>query len=185
MRKAPTRTISAEGARPRLKIRKNAQRERSDTPQGCAKQVVKYAKTHSGSAPTRTIPAEGVRSKLYNAQKRTAGALRHARSPQRVRGRKSICAKTHSGSAPTRTIPTEGARAQIHMRKNTQRERSDTHDPRRGCAGAHRNAQKRTAGALRHARSPQRAKTHSGSAPTRTIPAEGCIALAAAKPTPA
>ena len=105
MRKAPTRTIPAEGARPRLKIRKNAQRERSDTHdprRGCAKQVVQ-------------------------------------------------CAKTHSGSAPTRTIPAEGARAQIHMRKNAQRERSDTHDPRRGRAGAHLNAQKRTAGALRHA----------------------------------
>ena len=66
-------------------------------------------------------------------------------------------------------------------RRGRGEEGSDTHDPRRGCTKTLQNTQKRTAGALRHARSPQRvhdhaskyAKTHSGSAPTRTIPAEG------------
>ena len=122
--------------RKKKKMRKTAQRERSDT--------------HD--------PRRGCAGTNQNAQKRTAGALRHARSPQRVRGHKSKCAKTHSGSAPTRTIPAEGALAQIQMRKNAQRERSDTHDPRRGCAATNPNAQERTAGALRHARSPQRVR---------------------------
>ena len=127
-----------------------------------------YICTTKVDFPTRTIPAEGARV------------------------RSKIC-ETHSGSAPTRTIPAEGARARFKMCENAQRERSDTHDLRRGCTRKIQNARKRTAGALRHARSPQRvrqatqeyAKTHSGSAPTRTIPAEGCIALDAAKPTPA
>ena len=154
----------------------NAQRERSDTHdprRGCTKQVVTCAKTHSGSAPTRTIPAEGAQAQIHmrknaqrersdthdprrgcaatnpHAQKRTAGALRHARSPQRVRGDKSKCAKTHSGSAPTRTIPAEGARRQIKMRKNAQRERPDTHDPRRG---VHRASRGETHPSLRNKR---------------------------------
>ena len=110
--RAPTRTIPAERATSHSRIRKNAQRERSDT--------------HD--------PRKGCDRPVKNTQKRTAGALRHARSPQRVRQASQECAKTHSGSAPTRTIPAEGARFSSKTGENAQRERSDTHDPRRGGA---------------------------------------------------
>ena len=112
--------------------------------------------------------------------------LRHARSPQRVCEASCTMRKNAQRERSDTHDPRRGcAGTNPHAQKFAQRERSDTHDPRRGRAGAHLNAQKRTAGALRHARSPQRArgrtskctKTHSGSAPTRTIPAEGCIAL--------
>ena len=141
------------------RIRKNAERERSDT--------------HD--------PRRGCTRKIQKVRKRTAGAIRRARSPQRVRGDASKYAKTYSGSAPTRTIPAEGARGPFKIRKSAQRELSDTHDPRRGCAGTLHNTHKRTGGALQHARSPQRvrgdtskyAKTHSGSAPTPRSPQRG------------
>ena len=62
-----------------------------------------------------------------------------------------------------------------------QRERSDTHDPRRGFIGLKTNSHGATARALQHAGSPQRARQgqdkfarrHSESASTRTISAEG------------
>ena len=89
-------------------------------------------------------------------------------------------ARRHSESASTRTISAEGSSGSRQMRTAPQRERSDTHDPRRGFIGlkTNRTAPQRerfdthdlrrgfaalktnshgaTARALRHARSPQR-----------------------------
>ena len=66
-------------------------------------------------------------------------------------------------------------------RTGPQRERCDTHDPRRGFIGLKTDSHGTTARAIRHARSPQRvhraqdrfARDHSDSASTRTISAEG------------
>ena len=56
-------------------------------------------------------------------------------------------------------FPASPAHYVFTIKKSTfqpRSERSDTHDPRRGCAGTLQNTQKRTAEALRHTRSPQR-----------------------------
>ena len=90
-------------------------------------------------------------------------------------------ARRHSESASTRTISAEGSSGSRQMRTAPQRERSDTHDPRRGFIGLKTNSHGATARALRHAGSPQRvrqgqdkfARRHSESASTRTISAEG------------
>ena len=116
-----------------------------------------------------------------NSHGATARALRHAGSPQRVRQGQDKFARRHSESASTRTISAEGSPRPRQIRAAPQRERSDTHDPRRGFIGLKTNSHGATAGALRHARSPQRvrraqdkfARRHSESASTRTIPAEG------------
>ena len=166
--------------------------------QGCARH-------HSESDPTRTIPAEGspASSRMCTAPQRersdthdlrrgftgefkdvhgtTARAIRHARSPQRVHRRAQGCARHHSESAPTRTIPAEGSPASSRMCTAPQRERSDTHDPRRGFTGELEDVHGTTARAIRHARSPQMvrrraqgwARHHSESDPTRPIRAEG------------
>ena len=69
----------------------------------------------SSGRPRRTTsvlqksnPRRGCTRKIQNVRKRTAGALRHARSSQRVRQATQEYAKTHSGSAPTCTISAEG-----------------------------------------------------------------------------
>ena len=90
-------------------------------------------------------------------------------------------ARRHSESASTRRIPAEGSPRPRQIRAAPQRERFDTHDPRRGFIGLKTNSHGATARSLRHARSPQRvrraqdkfARRHSESASTRTIPAEG------------
>ena len=90
-------------------------------------------------------------------------------------------ARRHSESASTRTISAEGSSGSRQMRTAPQRERTDTHDPRRGFIGLKTNSHGATARALRHAGSPQRvrqgqdkfARRHSESASTRTISAEG------------
>ena len=89
--------------------------------------------------------------------------------------------ENHSESDPTRTIPAEGSSASVQTRTAPQRERSDTHDARRGFIGQRANSHGATARAIRHAQSLQRARRrrrkfarrHSESSPTRTIPAEG------------
>ena len=100
----------------------------------------------------------------------TARAIRHARSPQKVRRRAQGFARHHSESDPTRPIPAEGSPASSRIRTAPQRERSDTPDPRRGFAGERsdtpdprrgfagelKDSHGTTARALRHARSPQR-----------------------------
>ena len=174
------------------------QRERFDTQDRCARR-------HSESDPTRTIPAEGSSGSRQirtapqrerfdaqdlrrgfarvktNSHGATARALRHARSPQRVRRAQDRFARRHSESASTRTIPAEGSSGSRQIRTAPQRERFDTHDLRRGFAALKTNSHGATARALRHARSPQRvhraqdkfARRHSESASTRTISAEG------------
>ena len=152
---ASTRTISAEGSSGSRQMRTAPQRERSDT--------------HD---PRRGFI--GLKTSSHGA---TARALRRAGSPQRVRQGQDKFARRHSESASTRTISAEGSRTA------PQRERSDTHDFRRGFIGLKTNSHGATARALRHARSPQRvrraqdkfARRHSESASTRTISAEGCV----------
>ena len=157
----PTRTIPAEGSSGSRQIRTAPQRERSDT--------------HD--------PRRGFAKVKTNSHGAAARALRHARSPQRVRRAKDKFARRHSESASTRTIPAEGSSGSRQIRTAPQRERFDTHDLRRGFAALKTNSHGATARALRHARSPQRAhraqdkfaRRHSESASTRTIPAEGCV----------
>ena len=105
----------------------------------------------------------------------TATALRHTRSPQRVRRAQDKFARRHSESSSTRTISAEGSPSSSQIRTAPQRERFDTHDLRRGFAELKTNLHGATARALRHARSPQAkfARRHSESASTRTISAEG------------
>ena len=67
-------------------------------------------------------------------------------------------ARRHSESASTRTISAEGSSGSRQMRTAPQRERSDTHDPRRGFIGLKTNSHGATARALRHAGSPQRVR---------------------------
>ena len=130
----PTRTIPAEGSSGSRQIRTGPQRERVDT--------------HD--------PRRGFIGLKTDSHRTTARALRHARSPQRVRRGQDKFARRHSESDPTRTIPAEGSSGSRQIRTGPQRERSDTHDPRRGFAEVKTNSHGATARALRHARSPQR-----------------------------
>ena len=156
---ASTRTISAEGSSGSRQMRTAPQRERSDT--------------HD--------PRRGFIGLKTNSHGAAARALRRAGSPQRVRQGQDKFARRHSESASTRTISAEGSPRPRQMRTAPQRERFDTHDPRRGFIGLKTNSHGATARALRHARSPQRvrraqdkfARRHSESASTRTISAEG------------
>ena len=155
----PTRPIPAEGSPASSRMGTAPQRERSDTPD----------------------PRRGFAGELKDGHGTTARAIRHARSPQRVRRRAQGWARHHSESDPTRPIPAEGSPASSRMGTAPQRERSDTPDPRRGFAGELKDGHGTTARAIRHARSPQRvrrraqgwARHHSESDPTRPIPAEG------------
>ena len=155
----PTRPIPAEGSPASSRMGTAPQRERSDTPD----------------------PRRGFAGELNHGHGTTARAIRHARSPQRVRRRAQGWARHHSESDPTRPIPAEGSSFSSQFRAAPQRERSDTPDPRRGFAGELKDGHGTTAKAIRHARSPQRvrrraqgwARHHSESDPTRPIPAEG------------
>ena len=158
---ASTRRISAEGSPRSRQIRTAPQRERFDTHD-----------LRRGFAALKT-----------NSHGATARALRHARSPQRVHRAQDKFARRHSESASTRTISAEGSPRSRQIRTAPQRERFDTHDPRRGFIGLKTNSHGATARALRHARSPQRvhraqdkfARRRSESASTRTISAEGRV----------
>ena len=87
-------------------------------PAECSSAKLNFKRLHSESAPTRTIPAEGSPASVHMVSR----ALRHARSPQRVRWR---AFKFERRSA-------EGSSASFQIRSAPQRERSDTRDPRRG-----------------------------------------------------
>ena len=69
-----------------------------------------------------------------NSHGATARALRHARSPQRVRRAQATLARRHSESASTRTISAEGSPSSRQVRMAPQRERVGTHNLRRGFA---------------------------------------------------
>ena len=117
----------------------------------------------------------------------TAGLRKQARAHHEATSKSRFASKKiarrHSESASTRTISAEGSSGSRQMRTAPQRERSDTHDPRRGFIGLKTNSHGATARALRHAGSPQRvrqgqdkfARRHSESASTRTISAEGWV----------
>ena len=127
-------------------------------------------------------PCKGFIGEVVNSHGAIARAIRHARSPQRVRRRSCRFARRHSESDPTRAIPAEGSSAKLQIRTAPQRERSDTHNPRRGFVGQRANSH---GARSESARSPQRvcrprrkfARRHSESDPTRTIPAEGSSAM--------
>ena len=152
------------------------------SPQRVRREFSNFARRHNGSDSTRTIPAEG---SLFSLEIRTApqrerfdthdpcrgfdasfqtshgattGAIRHARSPQRVRREFSNFARCHNGSDSTRTIPAEGSTRVFKLRTAPQRERFDTHDPRRGFDVSFQTSHGATTGAIRHARSPQRVR---------------------------
>ena len=165
---------------------KKTARERCDThdrsPQRVHRVQDRSARDHSKSDPTRTIPAEGSSTSRQirtapqrqrfdthdlrrgftavktNSHGATATALRHARSPQRVCRGQDKFARRHSESASTRTISAEGSSGSRQIRTGPQRERSDTHDLRRGFAEVKTNSHGATARALRHTRSPQRVR---------------------------
>ena len=115
-------------------------------------------------------------------------AIRHAQSPQRVRGRSCKFARHHCESAPTRTISAEGSRAKLQSRTAPRRGRFDTRSLRRGFAGkvakshtarAIQNAQAKLK-ALRHTRPAQR--VHPSSAHQthpRRLRKSGCVSRAA------
>ena len=83
----PTRPIPAEGSPASSRMGTAPQRERSDTPD----------------------PRRGFAGELKDGHGTTARAIRHARSPQRVRRRAQGWARHHSESAPTRPIPAAGS----------------------------------------------------------------------------
>ena len=149
----PTRPIPAEGSPASSRIRTAPQRERSDTPD----------------------PRRGFAGALKDSHGTTVRALRHARSPQRVRRRAQGFARHHSESAPTRPIPVERSSASSRIR-----------------TARHRSPQRVRRRAIRHARSPQRvrrraqgfARHHSESTPTRPIPAEGSPASSRIRTAP-
>ena len=205
---ASTRTISAEGSPSSGQIRTAPQRERfhtHDLRRGFAE-----LKTNSHGATARALRHARSPQRVRRAQAKfarrhsesetnshgaTARALRHARSPQRVRRVQDTFVRRHSESASTRRISAERSPSSRHIRTAPQREspssrqirmapqreRFDTHDLPRGFAELKPNSHGATARALRHARSPQRARRaqdkfarrHSESASTRTISAEG------------
>ena len=117
-------------------IRAGPQRERSDT--------------HD--------PRRGFIGLKTDSHGTTARALRHARSPQRVRCSQDRCARRHSESASTRAISAEASPRTRQIRTAPQRERFDMHDLRRGFAVVKTNSHGATARALRHAQSPQRVR---------------------------
>ena len=104
---------------------------------------------------TRTIPAEA-RENQANSHGATARAIRHARSPQSVHRDQDRFARRHSESDPTRTIPAERSPRPRQIRTAPQRERSDTHDPRRGFTATKTDLRGATARAIRRARSLRR-----------------------------
>ena len=208
LRKQTTRQLPKAVSRARKSHGATARALRhARSPQRVHRAQDRCARRHSESDPTRTIPAEGSSGSRQirtapqrerfdaqdlrrgfakvktNSHGATARALRHARSPQRVRRDQDRFARRHSESASTRTIPAEGSSGSRQIRTAPQRERFDTHDLRRGFAALKTNSRGATARALRHARSPQRvhraqdkfARRHSESASTRTISAEGCV----------
>ena len=120
---ASTRTISAEGSLSSRQIRTAPQRERFDTHD--LRRRFAELKTNSHGA--------------------TARALRHARSPQKVRRAQDKFARRHSQSASTRTISAEGSLSTKQIRTAPQPERFDTHDLRRGFAELKTNSHGATA----------------------------------------
>ena len=156
---APTRPKQWEGRRFQTKFAGRSTRQRCDSP-----------KTAGGSSvPSRirstlhtpALPWKGFAGEVENAHGATTRALRHARSPQRVR------------TAPQRE------RFDTHYpRKGSSRELQKSHG---ATARALRHA--RSSQRVRR-RTLKCAWRHSESASTRTKPAEGCIPPTPAKHTP-
>ena len=89
----------------------------------------------------------------------TAGLRKQARKPRdnfQRPFREQEFARRHSESASTRTISAEGSLRLRQIRTAPQRERVDTHDPRKGSRAACRNLKKSTVFESRPRESPQR-----------------------------
>ena len=80
----------------------------------------------AGAQTTRQLPQ--AISRATKSHGATARALRHARSPQRVRRDQEEFARRHSESASTRTIPAEGSSGNV---KNAKNNPQVLHRPRR------------------------------------------------------
>ena len=153
-----TRTIPAEGSSGSRQIRTAPQRERSDAHDPRRGFIGLKTDSHGTTATgfdTHDL-RRGFAAVKTNSHGATARALRHARSPQRVRRAQDRFARRHSESASTRTISAEGSSGSRQIRTAPQRERFDTHDLRRGFIGLKTDSHGTTARAIRHARSPQR-----------------------------
>ena len=204
---ASTHTISAEGSPSSRHAFTARQRERFDSAEGSPSSRHIRAAPQRGRFDTHNL-RRGLAELKTISHGATARALRHARSPQRVRRAQDTFAPRHSESrraqetlarrrsesASTRTISAEGSPSLRHIRTAPQRERFDKHDLRRGFAELKTISHGARATALRHARSPQRVRRaqdkfawrHSESASTRTISAEGapCARHTRAAPRP-
>ena len=125
-------------------------------------------KTHSHRRHIRTLPQRklfdthdlrrGFAEVKTHSPGAAARALRHTGFSQRVRRDQDMFARRHSKSVSTRTICAEGSPRPRHIRTAPQREHFDTHYLRRGFAETKTQSHGTTAGALRHARSPQRVR---------------------------
>ena len=114
------RTISADGSSAKLQILTAPQRARSDP--------------HD--------PRRGFVGELSDSHGATARAIRHAQSPQRVRGEVANShGATCSESDSTCRISAEGSSASFEIRTPPQRERCDTHSLRRGLVVARRHSE--------------------------------------------
>ena len=80
-------------------------------------------------------PHGGFAGDVENTHRATARALRHARKPQRVRGRSSRYGGRHSERVPTRVKPAEGSRTKLKIRTASQRGLCDAGETYRGLAG--------------------------------------------------
>ena len=134
---------------------------------------------------TRTIPAGFAGRRARSPQRDFTGELqkshsaqrerfRHARSPQSVRRATARFARRHRETDSTRTIPARSSPGDVKIRTLPQRERFDTHDPRRGLlAGelynSHGTIPAEGSPASFKIRTPPQREGDS----TRTIPAEG------------
>ena len=151
----PTRTISAEGSSGSRQMRTGPQRQRTISAEGSPRSRQIRTGPQRQRFDTHDL-RRGFAADKTNSHGTTATALRHARSPQRVRRGQDKFARRHSDSASTRTISAEGSPWSRQIRTEPQRERFDTHDLRRGFIGLKTDSHGTTARAIRHARSPQR-----------------------------
>ena len=110
-----------------------------------------------------------------NSHGATVRALRHARSPQRVRRDQDTFARRHSESASTRTISAESSPRPRQIHKPPQRERFDTHHLRKGLAETKtpRNGESASTRTISAAGSPRSRQIRTAPQRERTISAEG------------
>ena len=105
-------------------------RDRRDLRRGHIRTVPQQERLAEGSPSSRHIRAAPQRESAISQQNgATARALRHARSPQRVRRAQDTFARRHSESASTRPISAKGSPSSRRICTAPQRERFDTRNP--------------------------------------------------------